>query len=385
MSDDHAANGTIGAPLESTEHLAEIRVLTPVSIVVPTYKEAESLPYLLERVARLRDRYGLDLELIVMDDQSNDGSVELIRDSGHDWARIVVRDGPRGLSPAVIDGLRLARHPVVVVMDADLSHPPEKIPDMILALASGQQFVIGSRYVPGGSTDDEWGFFRWLNSQVATLLARPLTAARDPMAGFFAFRRAELEKAPYLNPIGYKIGLELIVKCGLENVGEVPIQFIDRRFGQSKLSLKEQIRYLQHLLRLYAYKFSSASTAAQFAAVGLSGLIVNLSVITLMVAMGFGNNAAVACGITISLVTNFLLHRRFSFAYPRSGPFFRQFGSFALASFFGAVVNFAVTSLVARSRWAPPIQVAATIGVAAGMSFNYLATQFVVFRRRMWP
>ena len=241
MAIESGVGGAVASHPESDDHLATIHVLTPLSIVVPTYKEVDSLPHLLERINALRARHDLELELLIMDDQSNDGSVELVEQSGYDWARIVVRDGPRGLSPAVLDGLRLARHPVVVVMDADLSHPPEKIPAMILALASGQQFVIGSRYVPGGSTDDEWGFFRWLNSQVATLLARPLTDARDPMAGFFAFRRDELKKAPYLNPIGYKIGLELIVKCGLENVGEVPIQFTDRRFGQSKLSFKEQL------------------------------------------------------------------------------------------------------------------------------------------------
>ncbi len=214
---------------------------------------------------------------------------------------MVVRDGERGLSPAVLDGIRQVNYPVVVVMDADLSHPPEKIPDMILALASGQEFVIGSRYVPGGGTDDEWGFFRWLNSRVATLLARPLTDAHDPMAGFFAFRRSEIDKARYLNPIGYKIGLELIVKCGLENVGEVPIQFIDRRFGQSKLSFKEQLRYLQHLRRLYIYKFAYMSSAVQFAAIGISGVFVNLIILTILVRLGVLPPIAVAVGIGVSV------------------------------------------------------------------------------------
>ena len=79
-------------------------------------------------------------------------------------------------------------------MDCDLSHPPEKIPDLILALETGQQFAMGSRYVPGGSTDDRWGFFRWLNSRIAILLARPLTDAKDPMSGFFAFRRSKLPR-----------------------------------------------------------------------------------------------------------------------------------------------------------------------------------------------
>jgi dolichol-phosphate mannosyltransferase len=103
--------------------------------------------------------------------------------------------------------------------------------------------VIGSRYVPGGSTSDDWGIFRWLNSRVATLLARPLTNVKDPMSGFFALRKSDFEQARDLNPVGYKykIALVLIVKCGFENVGEIPIGFIDRVYGESKLTLKEQL------------------------------------------------------------------------------------------------------------------------------------------------
>jgi dolichol-phosphate mannosyltransferase len=369
---------------DSPENLAAIRVLTPISIIVPTYKEVESLPHLLDRIESLRAVHDLTLEVLIMDDNSNDGSVEYVERSGYDWAKIIVREGPRGLSPAVLDGLRLARYPVVFVMDADLSHPPEKIPDMVLALASGQQFVIGSRYVAGGGTDDDWGFFRWLNSRVATVLARPLTDAHDPMAGFFAFRRAELEKARYLNPIGYKIGLELIVKCNLENVGEVPIQFVDRKFGQSKLSLKEQLRYLQHLRRLYIYKFAYLSSAVQFAMVGLSGVVVNLAIISALVPLGVPRLLAVAAGIAVSVVTNFLLNRRFTFSYARTDPIARQFAGFVVASAAGAAVNFGVTFLTS-ARWPSlPIQVAALCGIAAGMVLNYLANQFLNFRRRMY-
>ena len=370
--------------LDSSGRLAEIRVLTPLSIVVPTFRERDSLPHLFERIEALRTEQNLTLEVLVMDDQSNDGSAEYVRDCGHDWARMVVRDGPRGLSPAVLDGIQLSTNPVIVVMDADLSHPPEKIPDMILALACGPEFVIGSRYVPGGRTAPEWGFFRWLNSRVATLLARPLTSAQDPMAGFFAFRRSELQKARYFNPIGYKIGLELIVKCGLENVGEVPIQFVDRRFGQSKLSLKEQLRYLQHLRRLYIYKFAYASSLMQFALVGFSGVLVNLAVLSTLLALGVPQRISVASGIGVGIITNFLFNRRFTFGYARSEPVFRQFVGFLLASLAGAVLNYATTEVVIAQSPGISVQVAAILGVGAGMVLNYIANQFFVFRRKMY-
>ena len=259
---------------------ADIRVLSPVSIIVPTYQEVENIPHLLARVDAMRRDIDMTLELLFMDDDSQDGSVEAVEASGHDWVRMIVRTSDRGLSRAVVDGLRAARYPALVCMDCDLSHPPERIPQLILALESGQQFVVGSRYVPGGSTDDDWGLFRWLNSRIATWLARPLTDIKDPMSGFFAMRKSDFDAAEDLNPVGYKIALELIVKCRLENVGEVPIHFTDRELGESKLSLRQQLLYLQHLRRLYMYKFSTAMELLQFLVVGSSGMAVNQTHLT---------------------------------------------------------------------------------------------------------
>lgn len=370
---------------EPTERLAEIRVRSPLSIIIPTYKEAENIPPLLDRLERLRAEHEIEFEVLLMDDDSRDGSVEAVRDCGYDWARIIVRTEDRGLSQAVVDGLNAARHPVVVVMDADLSHPPEKIPDLILALESGQEFAIGSRYVPGGSTDDEWGFFRWLNSRVATLLARPLTDAHDPMAGFFAFRRADLARAKYLNPVGYKIGLEIIVKCGLENVGEVPIRFTDRVRGQSKLTFREQLKYLKHLRRLYIYKFRYLSSFGQFAAVGLLGMVVNLAILSALVGVGVPEASAVAVAIAVSMVSNFLLNRRFTFGYARGGRVSTQFLGFVGACSIGALINYAVTLGVHSARPSWPVQVAAVIGIGAGTIFNYLTNQFLVFRDATRP
>jgi dolichol-phosphate mannosyltransferase len=363
--------------------LAQIKILTPITIIIPTFKEAENIPPLLHRLDELRVAFDLTLEVLIMDDDSNDGSVEAVERVGFDWARVIVREGPRGLSPAVVDGLRLARYPVVVVMDADLSHPPEKIPDLVLALEAGQQIAIGSRYVPGGSTDDHWGFFRWLNSRIATLLARPLTLARDPMSGFFAIRRAELEKARTLDPVGYKVLLELIVKCGLENIAEIPIHFSDRVHGESKLTIRQQLLYLKHLRRLYIHRFKYFSSAAQFAAVGASGVVVNLAILTLALWLGAQPAIAVAMGIGFSVVSNFLLNRRFTFGYARAGNIWRQFGGFVSASAAGMLVNYTVTLYVAARIDALPLQAAALAGIAAGMTLNYLFNQFIVFRHKM--
>ena len=226
-----------------------------VSVIVPTYKEVENLPLLSERLDQVRQKHDLSLELLIMDDDSQDGTEDLVSSIDKDWITLVVRKEERGLSKAVLEGLRLARGDVLVVMDADLSHPPEKIPEMLVALEKGADFVMGSRYVTGGHTGASWGLFRWLNSQVATMLARPFTSVKDPMSGFFALPRTTFESARDLNPIGYKIGLELMVKCNLIRIEEVPIHFENRQFGESKLTLTQQKKYIQHLFRLFIYKY----------------------------------------------------------------------------------------------------------------------------------
>ncbi len=189
-----------------------------VTIVVPTFREVESLPHLIDRVAKVRADAGLDIEMLIMDDDSRDGSVELVAARPEKWVQIIVRTSDRGLSPAVLDGLRRAQGDVLVCMDADLSHPPETLPQMLAKLDQGADFVLGSRYVAGGTTSDDWGFLRWLNSRVAITLARPLTTVRDPMSGFFALRRETFARGEAFNPVGYKIGLEIMVKCGCERV-----------------------------------------------------------------------------------------------------------------------------------------------------------------------
>ncbi len=226
-----------------------------VSIVVPTYEEVENLPLLTERLGKVRQKHHLSLELLIMDDDSQDGTEELVSSMDRDWITLVVRKQKRGLSRAVLEGLRLARGDVLVVMDADLSHSPEQIPEMLVALEQGADFVMGSRYITGGLTEASWGFFRWLNSRIATIFSRPLTSVKDPMSGFFALPRKTFESACDLNPIGYKIGLELMVKCNLHRIEEIPIHFKDRQFGESKLTLTEQKRFIQHLCRLFIYKY----------------------------------------------------------------------------------------------------------------------------------
>lgn len=226
----------------------------PTSIIVPTFREAEALPDLIERIGQLRSRTSSIIELLIVDDDSQDGTEELIRSRAEPWVRLIVRKQDRGLSQAVLCGLRQARGEILIVMDADLSHPPEVIPEMQATLAAGADFVLGSRYVEGGGTADGWGLLRFINSRVATYLARPLTRVSDPMSGYFALPRGVFERVEDPRPLGYKIGLELIVRGRCRDVREIPIHFANRKHGESKLTLHQQLLYLRHLARLYRFK-----------------------------------------------------------------------------------------------------------------------------------
>ena len=260
-----------------------------LSIIVPTFREAENLPVLVPRVAAALRHADLDWELIVVDDNSPDATVEVCAQLAREFPlRLIVRTEERGLSSAVMAGMRQAHGAILVCMDADLSHPPESIPVLVAALRDDPvvDFVIGSRYVQGGNTQEGWGLFRWLNSRVATLLARPLTAAGDPLAGFFALRRSDFIAADrQLNPLGYKIGLELLVKCGFRHVREVPIHFENRLHGKSKLSLREQRDYLRHLIRLYQHRFPAWMRFLRFCVVGLTGVGVDLALFAFLLSM----------------------------------------------------------------------------------------------------
>lgn len=226
-----------------------------ISVIVPTFCEVDNIRPLVVRLGSVARKHDFQLELILVDDDSQDGTVELVRQLNLDWVRLVERRGPRGLSQSVVEGLRQSSYELLVVMDADLSHPPEVLPQMITALEEGHEIVFGSRYITGATTDEAWGVLRRCNSAVATWLARPLTDIRDPLSGFFALRRQTYAKVvDVLAPIGYKIGLELIVKCDCPKAGEVPIHFAKRQHGVSKLSLAEQCKYLRHLSRLYTYR-----------------------------------------------------------------------------------------------------------------------------------
>ena len=200
------------------------------------------------------------------------------------------------------------------------------------------------------------------------------------MSGFFALRKSTFEQGTDLNPIGYKIGLELVVKCHCERAVEIPIHFEDRRFGESKLTLKQQLLYLQHLRRLYIFKFGVWTQLMQFLLVGGLGTLVNILALTAFLKFELPTRIAIAAAILVSMCFNFGLNRRFSFSAARQRAWPRQFVKFIAASSIGAAINYAVTVLFHARAPGVPLKTAALLGIAVGTGFNFVASRYLVFR-----
>lgn len=196
----------------------------------------------------------IGLEILVIDDNSPDGTAESARGLAPQYpVRVVQRMDKRGLGSAIVDGIEAARSPVVCVMDADLSHPPEALPGMYQKIKTGEaQLVVGSRFVSGGGTS-EWIWYRKVVQWVAIRLGAFLTPVKDITTGFFMFDKKILEGVD-IKPASWKIGLEIMVKGKHDKVLEYPYVFIEREAGKSKMGTKEVFAYLGHLISLALYK-----------------------------------------------------------------------------------------------------------------------------------
>ncbi|MBM43658.1 MAG: hypothetical protein CMJ36_01405 [Phycisphaerae bacterium] len=362
----------------------QVNDVRPISVIIPTYREAGSLPGLLDGLASLRAD-GHDLDVIIVDDNSMDGTIELVAERDESWVRLITRTDERGLSSAVIRGLEEARHDVLVVMDADGSHPASSIPDLEQALASGADFTLGSRYIAGGSTEDGWGVLRWVNSKVATLMARPFTKVLDPMSGFIGIERATWERAAELDPIGYKIGLELIVKCRCTNVVEVPIHFSTRRHGESKLSLKVQWQYLVHIVLLARFKYPRLSSFIPFAMVGASGMAVYAGLLALFDAVAgtmVDTWIRILVAVLLTMTWNFTWDRRLAFWDAGNRSIASQYMGFVCVCSVPVLVTFFVTWYYSDAVVLPLAGIiGSAIGSALGLVFNWLVNRMLVFRR----
>jgi dolichol-phosphate mannosyltransferase len=233
-----------------------------LSIVVPTYNERERLSDLVAEVFRAYAAEDLEAELIIVDDNSPDGTGALADQlATRHRIQVLHRAGKLGLGTAVIAGFAKATAPIVGVIDADLSHPPHVLPRMTAVMQqTGADVVVASRYVPGGGVKN-WPLHRHLMSRAACLAARGLTPVRDAASGFFLIRR-ELAAGVTISAGGFKICLELLVRSQPARVIEVPYLFEDRAAGESKMSVREALGFVVQLMDLYRFRRAASRRTA---------------------------------------------------------------------------------------------------------------------------
>jgi dolichol-phosphate mannosyltransferase len=225
-----------------------------LGLVIPTLNEAANICIMLDRLRAELDRMHLDYELIVADDDSQDGTAQLVEKYSRLDPRIklATRIGERGLAGAVIFGWKHTDANVLGVIDADLQHPPELLPKLVEAVLQGKDMAIGSRYVAGDGTAG-WNFLRRWVSRAGTWITLPLQRreirVRDPLSGFFVVRRRCIDGLD-LQPQGFKLLLEILVRGNIGSVVEIPFQFGLRHAGASKANLRVGIEYVQLLGRL---------------------------------------------------------------------------------------------------------------------------------------
>lgn len=355
-----------------------------LSIIVPTWNEAETIEALLGAVLKQPD-LPRSMEIVVVDDASDDGTQQRVLEFGDSRVRLVEHAGPRDLTASVLAGARAARGAWSVVMDADGSHPADRVGALLRPLLDGQaDVVVGSRHVAGGGIDN-WPALRRLVSRGAALLAWPFTAVRDPMSGFFATRTARLA-ALEPSACGYKVLLELLVRSDERlRVAEVPFTFHDRAAGESKLSLRVQWLFLRRLAAFGGARLSSGNLA-RFGLVGVSGVAVDLLVFWLLTLAGAGLATAHSSSFLVATVSNFVLNAAWSFrgdyaADRRPGLRYLRFLGVALLAL--AMRGGVLAMLVHGLDLAPALAIAPAVALTAGI--NYLGSIFYVFPARQAP
>jgi len=359
------------------------RELILLSVVLPTFNESKNIEEMVRRLDHvLHSSFGEAYELIVVDDNSPDGTSEIAAALALKYSRLRVirRQSERGLSSAVIRGWQVARGQFLGVIDADLQHPPEIIVALAQEIQRGAEIAVASRHIKGGGVSD-WRFSRRIVSRAAhflglIILPAVISRVSDPMSGYFIIRRSAIQGVE-LRPLGYKILIEVLGRGRCRWIGEVPYVFRERVEGESKVSRKIYLEYLQHLLRL---RISTLllSRLARFAVVGLSGVVVDMGLLFLLSdpsMMGWGLTRSKLIAAELAIVNNFIWNDAWTFRdlsrdQWQFGQRLRRFWKFQVICLAGLLINTALLNvqfnLLGVNRY-----VANAIAIAAVTGWNF--------------
>ncbi len=354
-----------------------------LAVIIPVMNEAANVRPLVALLdAALA---GLEWEAIFVDDNSIDGTADIVREIGRTYIRVRVlqRIGRRGLASAVIEGMLASSAPVLAVIDGDLQHDERLLPDLYRAVAEGADVAVASRYLPQGSTGD-WSAHRQAASRLATRAAHAVTGTRisDPMSGFFVVSREALTAAlPRLSGGGFKILLDILASSPRALVVvELPYQFRLRQAGQSKLDARTVIDYGLLLLDKTIGRYLPLKLVL-FLAIGALGLVPHLVTLGTMLALGASFDAAQMVAVIVAMTFNFVMNNALTYRDRRlkGARFVTGLLSFYAVCSVGAVANVGVGAWInaAHQLW----WVAGMAGALIGASWNFGASSLLTWRR----
>lgn len=328
-----------------------------LSLVIPTFKESQNIPAIVAQLTQLLDAtIPQNYELIVVDDDSPDLTWEVAQSliPTYPHLRVMRRHQERGLSSAVIRGWQVATGEVLGVIDADLQHPPETLLELWAEMEKGADLAVASRHVEGGGVSD-WSFIRRFLSrgaQILGLIILPGVIGRvtDPMSGYFMVRRDAIAGHP-MSPIGYKILIEVLGRGNIRWIGEVGYVFQERLEGESKVTWKQYVEYLQHLIRLRLARWPIVRFI-RFGIVGFSGVFVDLGVFYLLrTILNLGLTRSAMLSAEVAIINNFLWNDLWTFgdiSRHQKGwkKAIKRFLKFNLVCLAGLIMNVLIVNLL---------------------------------------
>jgi len=340
----------------------DARNLPKFSLVVPTYNESKNISALIKIVSGLLDKIlPDDYELIIVDDDSPDRTWEVATKlkPNYPHLKVIRRQGEKGLSTAVIRGWQDAVGDFLGVMDGDLQHPPGVLEGLLKAMDNGVDMAIASRHVEGGGVSD-WSAIRRLISRGAqliglVLLPEVLSRVSDPMSGYFIVRREAIEEQT-LEPLGYKILIEVLARGRVERIAEVGYVFQERKQGASKMNWQTYVEYLLHLVKLRLV-LQSTKRFIEFCTVGFSGVFVDMGVLFLLSdprTLGWGVTGSKVIAAELALINNFIWNDIWTFGdiskkQPGAKQWFTRLLKFNIICLVGLVINVAVLSFLFKT------------------------------------
>lgn len=393
-----------GVSLNLSQKGIEFPRIESLSVIIPTYNESQNIHNMLKAVSHNLPS-SIESEIVVVDDNSPDGTARIAEEYAKNSnktrlsVKVIHRPSKQGLSSAILAGIESAKGETIIVMDSDFSHPPETIQKMLDELQNHQcDVVVASRYVKGGSVKG-WPFKRRFISKSATKIAQHGLGIKikDPMSGFFAFKRYIIKSIKF-DAIGYKMLLELLVKTKGTIVKEIPYSFTNRKLGSSKLDLSVGLDYVRSFWKLYRHgkpvrekeKRTSVrffSKAARFYTVGASGLLLNYFVSLLF--SGVLSNLwylhATMVGIIFSITSNFILNKIWTFENRNFDlrKTVTQYGLFLGFSGVGAILQLGLVYYLVDSRHLE-YGISLILAVAIASIGNFLLNKKWTFKEKVW-